>query len=91
MRRRSLKGASTTTEHNALALVGSLRRASVNPRLAALAAATAPDGVRLTVYPGLGELPFYNEDLDTDTPPESVAALRSAAGAAVAARVVTPE
>lgn len=79
------------TEHNVLALVGSLRRASVNQRLAELAAATAPDGVRLTVYPGLGELPFYNEDLDTDTPPESVAALRSAAGAAHAALVVTPE
>ncbi len=79
------------TERKVLVLVGSLRAASVNKRLAELAAASAPEGVRLTVYPGLGEVPFYNEDLDTDTPPAAVVALRSAAAAADAALVVTPE
>lgn len=78
-------------ELDVLVLVGSLRAASVNKDLADIAVATAPDGVRLAVYQGLADLPFYNEDLDTDTPPEPVAALRAAAAAADAALVVTPE
>ena len=52
-----------------LALVGSLRAASVNRQLAELAAESAPDGVTVTIYDGLGELPFYNEDIDTDDAP----------------------
>lgn len=51
---------------NVLALVGSLRAASVNRQLAELAAESAPDGVTVTVYEGLGDLPHYNEDIDTD-------------------------
>jgi NAD(P)H-dependent FMN reductase len=74
-----------------LVLVGSLRAASVNRQLAELAAEVAPDGVTVIVYPTLGDLPFYNEDIDTDTPPAPVADLRAAAAAADAALVVTPE
>ncbi|WP_343598905.1 NAD(P)H-dependent oxidoreductase [Mycobacterium sp.] len=78
-----------------LALVGSLRAASVNRQIAELAAQTAPDGVNVTVFEGLGELPFYNEDLDSaDNPadvPAAVTALRDAAAGADAALVVTPE
>ena len=74
-----------------LALVGSLRAASINRQLAELAAETAPDGVSVTVFDGLGELPFYNEDIDNDDVPASVVALRSAAAEADAALVVTPE
>jgi len=74
-----------------LALVGSLRAASVNRQLAELAAETAPEGVTVTVYQGLGELPFYNEDIDNDDVPASVVALRAAAADADAALVVTPE
>jgi NAD(P)H-dependent FMN reductase len=76
---------------NILALVGSLRAASVNRQLAELAAEIAPDGVTVTVYQGLGELPFYNEDIDNDDVPASVVALRAAAADADAALVVTPE
>ena len=74
-----------------LALVGSLRAASINRQLAELAAETAPDGVTVTVFDGLGELPFYNEDIDNEDVPASVVALREAAGDADAALVVTPE
>lgn len=78
-----------------LALVGSLRAASVNRQIAELAANVVPDGVTVTVFDGLGELPFYNEDLERDAenggPPPAVAALRAAAGDADAALVVTPE
>ena len=79
-----------------LALVGSLRAASINRQIAELAAAVAPAGVTVTVFEGLGELPFYNEEIDdamsTDAPPVApVAALRAAAAGADAALVVTPE
>ncbi|MEZ0355413.1 FMN reductase [Mycobacterium sp. ENV421] len=76
---------------NVLALVGSLRAASVNRQLAELAAEAAPDGVTVTVYDGLGDLPHYNEDLDTEDAPAPVVALRAAAAQADAALVVTPE
>ena len=34
-----------------------------------LAAEVAPDGTTLEIYEGLRDLPFYDEDLDGDTPP----------------------
>ena len=74
-----------------LVLVGSLRAASVNRELAELAVESAPDGVSLQLFERLGELPFYNEDIDNENVVESVVALREAAGAADAALVVTPE
>src|SRR5271169_4913679 len=79
-----------------LALVGSLRAASVNRQIAELAAEVAPDGVTVTVFEGLGELPFYNEEIDPAVgakveEPAPVAALRAAAADADAALVVTPE
>ena len=40
---------------------------------------------------GLGELPFYNEDIDNEDMAASVTALRRAAADADAALVVTPE
>jgi NAD(P)H-dependent FMN reductase len=74
-----------------LALVGSLRAASVNRQLAELAAEHAPDGVTVTIYEDLGELPFYNEDLDTADAPATVVAVRDAAANADAVLVFTPE
>jgi NAD(P)H-dependent FMN reductase len=82
-----------------LALVGSLRAASINRQIAELAAEVAPAGVTVTVFEGLGDLPFYNEEIDDAVPngaqpgeaPATVAALRAAAGDADAALVVTPE
>lgn len=74
-----------------LTLVGSLRAASINRQLAELAVEAAPEGVSLTIYEGLADLPFYNEDLDGDTPPAAVASLRAAAAQADGALLVTPE
>ena len=76
---------------NVLVLLGSLRAASVNRQLAELAIEGAPDGVNLRLFDRLGELPFYNEDIDNDDVAEPVAALRAAAADADAALVVTPE
>ena len=82
---------SDTTNSTVLVLVGSLRAGSINRQLAEVAVETAPDGATLDVFDRLGELPFYNEDIDNDDVPEPVAALRAAAAGADAALVVTPE
>ncbi|GAB7071123.1 NAD(P)H-dependent oxidoreductase [Mycobacterium hodleri] len=74
-----------------LVLVGSLRAASLNRQLAQVASETAPAGVSLQLFDRLGELPFYNEDVDGDGVAEAVQALRLAAAEADAALVVTPE
>ncbi|OBF39443.1 FMN reductase [Mycobacterium sp. ACS1612] len=74
-----------------LVLLGSLRAASINRQLAELATESAPEGVHLQLFDRLGELPFYNEDIDTEDVAEPVKALRAAAADADAALVVTPE
>ena len=80
-----------------LALVGSLRAASINRQIAQLAAEVAPEGVTVTLFDGLGDLPFYNEEIDNATneavehAPALVEALRAAAADADAVLVVTPE
>ena len=74
-----------------LVLVGSLRAASLNRQLAQVATETAPAGVSLQLFDRLGELPFYNEDVDGDGAAEAVQALRLAAAESDAALVVTPE
>ena len=79
------------TDVKVLVLVGSLRAASLNRQLAEVASETAPAGVSLQLFDRLGELPFYNEDVDGDNVDEVVQALRLAAAEADAALVVTPE
>ncbi|MFZ0714932.1 NAD(P)H-dependent oxidoreductase [Mycobacterium sp.] len=77
---------------NVLTLVGSLRAASINRQIAELATEAAPDGVAVTIFEGLGDLPFYNEDIDNDADvPAAVTALRAVAAEADATLVVTPE
>ncbi|HET6938894.1 MAG TPA: NAD(P)H-dependent oxidoreductase [Nocardioides sp.] len=73
-------------------LVGSLRADSVNRKLAELLRDQAPAGVTLDLVDGLGELPFYNEDIDTaDDVPASAAAFRERVGSADRVLAVTPE
>jgi len=48
-----------------VAIAGSLRRDSLNRRLVEAAADCAPDGIEVRVYRGLGELPPFNQDLET--------------------------
>jgi NAD(P)H-dependent FMN reductase len=79
-------------EIKVLTLVGSLRAASINRQIAELAVDVAPEGVTVTVFDGLGDLPFYNEDIDNEAGVSAaVTALRAAAAEADAALVVTPE
>ena len=80
-----------------VALVGSLREASVNRQLAHVAADNAPEGVEVSVIEDLGALPFYNEDTDPSVNPAAgevdakVAGLRTAVADADAVLIVTPE
>ncbi|MFI6041287.1 NAD(P)H-dependent oxidoreductase [Nocardia sp. NPDC051321] len=75
-----------------LALVGSLRAASINRQLAETAVQTAPEGVEVAIYEGLADIPFYNEDLDVEgAVPVAAQALRDAVAAADGLLVVTPE
>ncbi len=75
---------------NVLVLLGSLRAASINRQLVELAIENAPDGVHLRLFDRLGELPFYNEDIDNEDVAEPVVALRRAATEADATLVITP-
>jgi chromate reductase len=74
-----------------LALSGSLRADSLNRRLLALAGRDLPAGVTLTVSPLVGELPLFDEDLETDPLPEAVAAFHDAIQRADAILIASPE
>ncbi|MCC9197235.1 NADPH-dependent FMN reductase [Arthrobacter sp. zg-Y820] len=75
-----------------LTLVGSLRAGSVNRQLADTAALTAGADVDIVIFDGIGQVPFYNEDIDVEgSVPEAAAALRAAAASADALLLVCPE
>ena len=74
-----------------LLLIGSLRAASVNRQLAELAVEVAPDGIEPALFDRLGELPFYNEDIDTEDVAEPVRALRAESARADTVLLITPE
>lgn len=75
-----------------LALVGSLRAGSHNRQLAEAAVKLAPEGAEIDLFEGLGEVPFYNEDLDVEGKvPAAATALREAAGRADAFLLFSPE
>jgi chromate reductase, NAD(P)H dehydrogenase (quinone) len=74
-----------------LGIAGSLRDASFNRALLRAATRLAPSGVEITTFDRLGELPFYDGDLEAAGEPAPVRALRDAIGAADALLIVTPE
>ena len=69
---------------------GSLRSDSHNTRLLRAAAELLPPGAELDLV-GIGDLPLYNEDLDTHPAPASVQRLRDAISSADAIVISTPE
>ena len=74
-----------------LAISGSLRAASSNTATLQAAILLAPAGIEVTLYTGLGSLPHFNPDLDTDDPPESVKALRHEIGLSRGLLICSPE
>lgn len=75
---------------NILALSGSLRAVSENTRLLRALEALAPPYMKVVVYPGLGELPLFNPDIEFPHPP-AVAALREAINTADVIVIASPE
>ncbi|MGN6740250.1 NADPH-dependent FMN reductase [Dyella sp.] len=76
--------------YRVLCLPGSLRRDSWNRRLLLAAAAHAPNTLSLQLYDDLGDVPLFNEDIESGEL-AGVEALRSAVAAADALLIATPE
>lgn len=80
------------TKSTVLTLVGSLRADSHNKKLAEAIALNAPENVDVRIHDSLGNIPFYNEDIDVEGQvPAEAAALREAAANADTLLLVTPE
>ncbi|MBT9502764.1 MAG: NAD(P)H-dependent oxidoreductase [Burkholderiaceae bacterium] len=78
-----------STPHRVAVVVGSLRKDSINRKLALALAAMAPPGLKLEIAE-IGALPLYNQDDDASPPPASVA-FKQQIQAADAVLFVTPE
>ena len=74
-----------------LGIAGSLRKGSYNRLLLGAACALAPEGLEITAYEDLRELPPYDQDLDAAGPPPVVVALRQTIAQAGALLIATPE
>jgi chromate reductase len=70
--------------------VGSLRRESYTLKLGQALVALAPAPLKLEIVP-IGDLPLYNQDLETETPPAAWVAFRRRVEAADAVLFLTPE
>ncbi len=57
-----------------IAIAGSLRKVSTNKTLLKAAGLLAPEGMEITLYDGIGQLPHFNPDLET---PDSVKAFQN--------------
>ncbi|WP_259757545.1 NADPH-dependent FMN reductase [Pseudomonas sp. GCEP-101] len=71
-------------------VVGSLRKESLNRKIAKAFADLAPANLKLSIVE-IGDLPLYNEELDVGTPPASYTAFRERIARADAVLFVTPE
>jgi NAD(P)H-dependent FMN reductase len=74
-----------------LGIVGSLGARSSNLTLLETAAAVAPEGIEVVLYTGLGDLPFFDPDVDPNDAPSPVHAFRQAIAASDAVLIAAPE
>ena len=81
----------TVSETRVVVLVGSLRADSLNRRIAETLRDNAPAGVSVQIAEGLGEIPFYNEEIDAGQAPAAAQALRDLVAGADRVLAVTPE
>jgi chromate reductase len=78
-----------STPRNVAVFVGSLRKDSLNRKMANALIAMAPEPLKLTIHE-IGQLPLYNADFEAD-PPAAVTEFKQALQAADAVLFVTPE
>lgn len=74
---------------NVAVIIGSLRKDSINRKVANALAELAPSGLKLSIVE-IGQLPMYNQDGDVN-PPAAWTAFRERISAADAVLFVTPE
>jgi chromate reductase len=80
----------STAPRNVAVLVGSLRKASYSRRVAQAVIAMAPPALAMRIVE-IGDLPLYNQDLETASPPPAWTTFREAIRSADALLFVTPE
>lgn len=78
------------SEKKIAVIVGSLRAAAYSRQLARALPELAPPSMKLTPVE-IGDLPFYNEDLETSSPPAAWTQFRQQIQASDAVLFVTPE
>jgi chromate reductase len=76
---------------NIIAISGSLRATSLNTAVLHAASRLAPTGVTIEIFEGIGNLPFFNSDLDGDRVPREVAEFRTVIGTADGLLISSPE
>lgn len=74
-----------------LAISGSLRQKSSNTAIMNALADLAPENVRIQIFEGIGDLPHFNPDIDTDRGPDTVEGWRKQLKEADAVLICTPE
>lgn len=74
-----------------IGISGSLRTASVSTALLKTAATLAPGYVKFMIYDGLGNLPHFNPELDTQPVPPAVSDFRSHLNSSAGVIISTPE
>lgn len=79
-----------TQVHSIAVLVGSLRKDSINRKIALALADLAPASLNLQIVE-IGDLPLYNEDIDGASPPPAYATFREKLASADGLLFVTPE
>ena len=71
-------------------LVGSLRKESINRKVALALTDLAPAHLKLNIVE-IGDLPLYNEDIDGESPPAAYSTFRQQVSSSDALLFVTPE
>jgi chromate reductase len=77
-------------QRNVGVIVGSLRKGAYTRMLSRALPELAPSSMKLTDI-GIGDLPLYNQDLETETPPPAWTTFRNQVAASDAILFVTPE
>jgi chromate reductase len=76
---------------NIIAISGSLRATSLNTAVLQAASRLVPSGLTIEIFEGIGNLPFFNSDLDGDRLPREVAEFRAVISAADGLLISSPE
>ncbi len=80
-----------TSRKTVIAICGSTKAASTNLSLIKAITALARDQFDITLFDGLTDIPHFNPDLDTETPPATVTNFRQALRNADGILICTPE